>query len=68
MYNIKEDVIKDYKKYGLVRKISKITGLTEGYISQVLNNKKPVAEKVYAYAITKALDDDLEIENLFEIM
>ena len=66
MYKIKEEKIKEYKKYGLVRKLSKITGLTEGYVSQVLNNKKAVAEKVYAYAITKALDDNLEIENLFK--
>lgn len=68
MYKIKKNEISKYKKWGIVRNISRETGLTEGYISQVLNNKKSVAEKVYAYAITKALDDNLEIENLFEIM
>lgn len=68
MYKIKKEEISKYKKWGIVRNISKETGLTEGYISKVLNDKKYVAEKVYAYAITKAINNDLEIENLFEIM
>lgn len=68
MYIIKENIIKEYKKYGLVRKLAKITGLTEGYVSQILNGKKSDISKVVAYAITKALDNNLEIENLFKII
>jgi len=68
MYKIKKDEIKKYKKWGIVRDIAKKTGLTEGYLSQVFNNKRIINKKVCAYAITKAINDDLEIENLFEIM
>ena len=68
MYIIKEQEINKYKKYGLVRYLSKKTGLTEGYISGIINGKKPDISKVVAYAISKAISSDLEIENLFEIM
>lgn len=68
MYKIKEDEIKKYKKWGIVRRISKETGLTESYISKIFNDKKRVSDKVCAYAITKAIGSELEIENLFEIM
>ena len=68
MYKIKEEEIKKYKKYGTVRKLSIITGMTEGYVSQILNGKKTDISKVVAYAITKAISPDLEIENLFNIM
>ena len=68
MYKIKEEEIKKYKKYGLVRKVSQKTGVTEGYISQILNGRKTDISKVIAYAITKAISNDLEIENLFDIM
>lgn len=68
MYRIKENEIKKYKKYGLVRNLSKKTGITEGYISQIINGKKTDISKVIAYAIVKAISSDLEIENLFNIM
>ena len=68
MYKIKEEEIKKYKKYGLVRKVAQKTGVTEGYISQILNGRKSDISKVIAYAVTKAISSDLEIENLFNIM
>lgn len=68
MYRIKEDEIKKYKKWGIVRDIAKKTGLTEGYISQILNGNKTRFTKLTAYAITKAISPELEIQNLFEFM
>ena len=65
MYRIKKEEIDKIKRYGIVRELAEETGLSENYISQVLNDKKQIAKKS-AYAITKALD--LEIENLFDIM
>ena len=68
MYRIKEDKSKEIKKYGIVRKIAQKTGLNEGYVSQVLKGTRDVKEKVCAYAITKAIDENYGIENLFEII
>lgn len=68
MYRIKEDKIKDIKRYGTVRKIAEITGLNEGYVSQVLKGTRTVKKKIYAYVITKSIDSNYEIENLFEII
>ncbi len=68
MFKIKEKELAKYKKWGLTRKISQKTGLTEGYISQVINQRKTDISKVSAYAITKAINNELEIENLFDIM
>ena len=68
MYRIKEEKIKDIKRYGTVRKIAEITGLNEGYVSQVLKGTKTIKKKIYAYAITKSIDSNYEIEKLFEII
>lgn len=65
MYKIKKEEIDKIKKYGTVREISKETGLTEGYISQILNGTKTKITKQTAYAITKAISSDFEIEDLF---
>ena len=68
MYRIKEDKIKDIKRYGSVRKIAEITGLNEGYVSQVLKGTRTIKKKIYPYAITKSIDSNYEIEELFEII
>lgn len=65
MYRIKKEEVNKIKRYGTVRELAEETGLSENYISQVLNDKKQIAKKS-AYAITKALD--LDIENLFDVM
>lgn len=67
MYKIKQEKAKEIKRYGLVREIAKKTGLAEGYVSQVLKGTREIKEKVCAYAITKAIDSNYGIENLFEI-
>ena len=68
MYRIKEDKIKDIKRYGTIRRIAEITGLNEGYVSQVLKGTRTIKKKIYAYAITKSIDSNSKIENLFEII
>lgn len=68
MYKIKNDVIQKYKKYGTIRKISQETELSENYISQIFLGKRNVHKKVYAYAITKAISMNLEIQDIFEIV
>lgn len=68
MYRIKPDVIEQIKEYGTVRRIAEATELSESYISQILNGRKTVKKKVYAYAITKTIGSNLEIENIFEIL
>ena len=65
MYKIKKEQIDKIKVYGTVREVAKETGISENYISQVLNNKKRCAKKS-AIAISKALN--LEVENLFDII
>lgn len=40
-------------------------GLCSSYISQILNRKRIVPKNV-AYTITKAIDSELEIEDLFD--
>lgn len=66
MYIMKEDIIKEIKKYGTVRNLSQKTGYCETYISQVLNRARTVPKKS-AYIITKMISSDLEIEDIFEI-
>lgn len=68
MYRIKQEKIKDIKRYGTVRQIAEKTGLNEGYVSQVLKGTRTIKEKVCAYAITKAIDENYDIENLFKII
>ena len=78
MYKIKEEVLQKYnvKKYGKktngdisVRELAKRVGLKdEGYMSGILNGKKTNISSTLAYAITKAISSDLEVENLFDIM
>lgn len=78
MYKIKEEVLEKYniKKYGKVkdgylsvRELAKKAGLKdEGHLSRILNGKETNISKITAYAITKAICSDLEIENLFNII
>lgn len=68
MYRIKQKQIEKYKEWGTVRNLSEITGITEGFISQVLLGTKEIKEKCYAYAIAKGINNDLEIEDIFEII
>lgn len=50
------------------RKIAQKLGVTEGYISQIVNCKKTNISKLLAYAFCKAIHSDLEIEDIFEVL
>lgn len=66
MYILKlgaKEVIKTKKTN---RAIAKTLGVTEGYISQIINGRKKNISKLMAYAFCKAIDSDLEILDLFE--
>jgi plasmid maintenance system antidote protein VapI len=65
---MKEEISSSIKKQRINRKIAEKIGVTEGYISQIVNHKKINISKTMAYAVTKAIASNLEIENIFDIM
>lgn len=75
MYIIKKEYMneKDNKRfnefiklYNIKQKeIAEITGITDGYISQIANGEDTT--KTSAYAVCKAISPDLEIQDLFNI-
>jgi transcriptional regulator with XRE-family HTH domain len=48
------------------KEIAEVIGVDRTYISQMTNGRG--VSKLCAYAITKAISSDLEVENLFNIM
>lgn len=68
MYKMKEEISNSIKEQRYNRKIAEKIGVTEGYISQIVNHKRINISKTMAYAVTKAIASDLEIENIFDIM
>ena len=62
---LKEDMAQLIKKKYRNTYIIETVGLCSSYVSQILNRKRAVPKNV-AYTITKAIDSDLEIENLFD--
>lgn len=62
MYLFKEKNIKLPKKQN---EIAKELGITQGYLSKILN-QKTTCRKVIAYAITKMICTEKEISDLFE--
>lgn len=68
MYRIKEGKHKEIKKIITNRKIAEITGLNEGYVSQILEAKRLDVSKTAVYAICKSISPDLEITDLFDII
>ena len=66
MYKLKKE-IQEQKKWGNNRKLAKITGISESFISEIFAGRC-IKEKVYAYAIAKAISNENEIENIFEII
>lgn len=68
MYKIKKEKVAEFKKYGTIRKLAQATELSENYITLVLNGRRDVAKKVYAYAIVKTISPELEISDLFDVL
>lgn len=62
---LKEDMAQLIKKKYRNTYIIDTVGLCSSYVSQILNRKRAVPKNV-AYTITKAINSEYEIENLFE--
>ena len=66
MYKFKKerynDVISKYKLNGIAERI----GITNNYLSLILNNKRD-CKKTVAYCIVKAIDSDAEINDYFDV-
>lgn len=68
MYKMKKEISNNIRKLRYNRKLAEKVGVSEGYMSQVVNGHKINISKTLAYAISKAIASDLEIENIFEII
>lgn len=68
MYKMKPEYSSMIKKKRLNRKLSQIVGVTEGYMSGIVNNsERRNISKTVAYATAKAIDSNLEILDVFDI-
>lgn len=68
MYKMKPKFSYMIKEKRLNRKLAHIVGVTEGYMSGIVNNdKRRNISKMTAYAIAKAINSDLEIADVFDI-
>lgn len=69
MYRMKPKYTLMIKQKRLNRKLANIVGVTEGYMSGIVTNAgRRNASKMTAYAITKAIDSNLEIADVFDII
>jgi plasmid maintenance system antidote protein VapI len=50
------------------RKIAQRVGVTENYISLIVNGKKPSISKSLAVCFSKAINPEWEIEDAFDIL
>lgn len=68
MYILKQGVKETLRNNRITnKKIAEKLGVTEGYISQIINRRKTDISKLMAYSFCKAIDSELEILDLFEI-
>jgi hypothetical protein len=65
MYKFKKEKLEDVKRKNKLGYIAEEVGITQTYLSYVLNNKYNCS-KVVAYTITKVLDKDKDISYYFE--
>ena len=70
MYRIKKEKVEEFKKLrkeGITnRSVAKKCGLTESYISEILNGRE--IRKTPAFCFVKSINNDLEIADFFEII
>ena len=67
MYKIKKEAKEKVKQNTTNRDLAYKIGVTEGYISRIMNARKLDISKTVAYAFTKAVSSESEIEDFFEI-
>ena len=65
MYLFKSELTDEIQQRYKIRNIGRVVGITEGYLSQIINSKKTCPQKT-AYAITKYFNENDEIEKYFE--
>ena len=65
-YILKKDVAEEIKKKYKGTYLMKTIGISKCYVSLILNRKKNIP-KPLAYSLTKAVDKEAEIEDLFEV-
>ena len=65
MYIFKKELAEQVKERYKVRNIGKVVGITDGYLSLIINGKKTCPQRT-AYAIAKYLNENAEIEDYFE--
>ena len=65
MYIFNKELKKELMGDMTIRGIANLMGITEGYVSQVLNGKKKCS-KLVAYCICKIFNYNLEVEDCFE--
>lgn len=65
MYIFNKELKKELLNGMTIRNIANLMGITEGYVSQVLNGKKKCS-KLVAYCICKIINYELEVEDCFE--
>ena len=66
-YLLKEDVAEEIKAKYRNSYFVKTLGVSDSYISLVLNRHKKV-KKVVAYSFVKVIDSEAEIEDMFELV
>lgn len=66
-YRMKNEISEEIRKKRCNRMLAKEIGITETYISQIVNKRRTDISKTVAYAVTKAIGSDLEIKDIFEV-
>ena len=65
MYILKEDSCKEIREKYRNQYIANTIGISSCYISLIMNRKRKIS-KFMAYAFTKCINKEYEIEDLFE--
>ncbi len=64
-YILKQEKANEIRKKYKNTYLSSITGLSVCYVSLIMNGRRKVNKRI-AYPFTKAVDSELEIDDLFE--
>ena len=66
-YLLKEDTSKEIVEKYKNKYIAEKVGISVPYVSLILHRHRPIPKRV-AYAFTKAINSEYEIEDLFELV
>lgn len=69
LYRLKDGMEKEIKKkYRFDIRLAKTIGIDKSYISQIINRRELSISKLAAFAISKALSPDYEIQDVFDVI